>query len=122
MSEKSRQLVLPGVGIEPTRLSAADFSVDYDPAQLVGEEGIEPSSHSGHDFKSCAYTSSATRPPIAKGYLYQFTRSNLLNKFVRVPSPGRGITLALFSRVKNEPLAIEGLADFTHQQDFVMLP
>ena len=29
---------------------------------LVGEEGIEPSIRKEHDFESCAYTSSATRP------------------------------------------------------------
>ena len=30
--------------------------------ELVGEEGIEPSIRKEHDFESCAYTSSATRP------------------------------------------------------------
>jgi hypothetical protein len=29
---------------------------------MVGEEGIEPSIREEHDFESCAYTSSATRP------------------------------------------------------------
>lgn len=29
---------------------------------MVGEEGIEPSIRKEHDFESCAYTSSATRP------------------------------------------------------------
>jgi hypothetical protein len=29
---------------------------------VVGEEGIEPSIREEHDFESCAYTSSATRP------------------------------------------------------------
>lgn len=29
---------------------------------LVGEEGIEPSIRKEHDFESCAYTNSATRP------------------------------------------------------------
>jgi hypothetical protein len=29
---------------------------------LVGEEGIEPSIPKEHDFESCAYTNSATRP------------------------------------------------------------
>ncbi len=33
---------------------------------MVGEEGIEPSIREEHDFESCAYTSSATRP--AKHY------------------------------------------------------
>ncbi len=29
---------------------------------MVGEEGIEPSLLAEHDFESCAYTNSATRP------------------------------------------------------------
>ncbi len=29
---------------------------------MVGEEGIEPSIRKEHDFESCAYTNSATRP------------------------------------------------------------
>jgi hypothetical protein len=32
------------------------------PFFMVGEEGIEPSIREEHDFESCAYTSSATRP------------------------------------------------------------
>lgn len=31
---------------------------------MVGEEGIEPSHLAVHDFESCAYTNSATRPCI----------------------------------------------------------
>jgi hypothetical protein len=31
---------------------------------MVGEEGIEPSIREEHDFESCAYTSSATRPKV----------------------------------------------------------
>lgn len=31
-------------------------------SDVVGEEGIEPSIRKEHDFESCAYTSSATRP------------------------------------------------------------
>lgn len=31
---------------------------------LVGEEGIEPSIRKEHDFESCAYTNSATRPEV----------------------------------------------------------
>ena len=34
------------------------------PIVLVGEEGIEPSIREEHDFESCAYTSSATRPSL----------------------------------------------------------
>jgi hypothetical protein len=33
---------------------------------MVGEEGIEPSIRKEHDFESCAYTSSATRPSFAQ--------------------------------------------------------
>ncbi len=40
-----------------TRLSKVSF--------LVGEEGIEPSIRKEHDFESCAYTSSATRPRLS---------------------------------------------------------
>lgn len=32
--------------------------------RLVGEEGIEPSILKEHDFESCAYTNSATHPPV----------------------------------------------------------
>lgn len=39
---------------------------------MVGEEGIEPSHLAVHDFESCAYTSSATRPHVRvkTGVLY----------------------------------------------------
>ena len=37
---------------------------------MVGEEGIEPSIREEHDFESCAYTSSATRPGCRQGSLY----------------------------------------------------
>ncbi len=38
---------------------------------MVGEEGIEPSIRKEHDFESCAYTSSATRPASTIGIGYK---------------------------------------------------
>jgi chromosome partitioning protein len=43
----------------------------------LGEEGVEPSSLAGHDFESCAYTNSATRPGLigSRKYSAQYDSS-----------------------------------------------
>lgn len=40
---------------------------------MVGEEGIEPSLRKEHDFESCAYTNSATRPSYTVKIAYPST-------------------------------------------------
>src|SRR5882757_8479873 len=42
--------------------SNKETAVSKTAVSLVGEEGIEPSIRKEHDFESCAYTNSATRP------------------------------------------------------------
>ena len=46
--------LVPPVGVEPTRDNI-----------FVGEEGVEPSSLSAHDFESCVFANFTTHPFIA---------------------------------------------------------
>lgn len=46
---------------------------------MVGEEGIEPSIRKEHDFESCAYTSSATRP--SNKYSREFFEQNAFSLY-----------------------------------------
>jgi hypothetical protein len=60
---------------------------------LVGEEGIEPSLRKEHDFESCAYTSSATRPKFLIPVVSIITYRNVAQLYYTLVSESHTVAL-----------------------------